>query len=139
MIPNAVNTSFLSVKQDEKVITAFKYMALKGTRAVAVVEENGELVGNISAKDIKISCGEDHAFEHLMNQYPKFSQILTEKGLKNDYVVVTLDNSVSDVVSRLLSGRHHHAYVKVDDKLFGVLTLGDLLRFSYDGLENKSQ
>jgi len=132
------HTQIVHMNKSEKVLLAFKTMALKQLRAVAIYNDDNKLVGDVSAKDIRIACDSSYSLDLLIDNYENFSNSLQKKGIHNGFLIIPSTTSIHDFVDKVLTGKHHHAYVsstQTGDSVVGVVTFGDLLRFFLKNLQ----
>jgi len=109
----------LSVKEDTRAIVAFRDMARSGVSGLAIVDQNGKLVGNISLRDLKGIHPDAKIFWRLWNTVKMFK----EKALADfppptkitGPVAVTNDDTLSTVVEHMALKHIHRVYV-VNDK-----------------------
>jgi len=122
--------SVASVSEDATMIEAFKIMAMKRTAGVAILDNEGRLVGNISSQDVRgISASADFVLR-LYLPYDKYVESLASgtEFVPRGFISVTSEISLSEVVDRLLQTKRHHAYIVENEELKGVVSLGDILR-----------
>lgn len=111
----------ISVPQDATLRDAFSKIKEHKISGIAVVDENEQLVGSVSAADIKIIDGKAHSLDKLSSPVKDF------KGDKKT-VTVTTDLSIQEVFEKFAHERAHRAFVIGQNfKLVGVITLIDLL------------
>jgi len=138
-----------SINEHQMAISAFKLMREKKISAVAVVNDNGELVGNISANDLKL-VGYDLAYfsylsrpirEYIqwvndveLEQTPQTSirsQVLLHQPKSNkDLVTIACvkEDTFSFVIKALNFYRIHRMYIVDKDKRpIGVISIHDVL------------
>jgi len=119
----------VSVDIDDKTIQAFRLMVHNKLTSVAVTGD-GELVGNISAKDIK-TIQPDALFTKL---YKDVSEFISESHAldRNTHVgaMYVHDNATfGDVIHKLAKLKIHRLYLVDNEKHpIGVISLGDALK-----------
>jgi len=122
-------SSVVSTKSTSRVIEAFKAMAVQKTRAVAVLDEDGHLVGDISAKDIRGATESANLVDRLYYYtYPEYVKSMEHFNEDRECLKVNPTTTLRNLVDLLVSKPHHHAYVVDGDKLTGVISLGDLIK-----------
>jgi len=115
----------LTVTKGTQVLQAFKDIVKYQVSALAIVDENNKLIGNISASDIK-------AIGYDMGLY---ARIFTTVGdflkdqLKKGPITVTPQHKLGDVLKLFHSKSVHRLYI-TDSKhaLLGVITPNDILK-----------
>jgi len=113
----------MSVFDIERAIDAFRLMRLARTPGLAIVNENEEIVGNISARDLKKISGDAKFFHRI------FSNVLVfEDRRRLPIITVKVENTLMDVIN-LLEKHHIHRVYIVDDinRPIGVISLTDIL------------
>jgi len=121
-------TETVVIHQSKPVIDAFKVISKAKVSGVAVVNDSGELVGNISASDLKFTSFYDTArmFNELNGCVQDFmSSRMTENLLP---IVVTGEDSLGTVIQKCVENQVHRTYV-VDNQMrpIHVVSLSDIL------------
>lgn len=110
--------------------SAFHVMHTKHVASVAVVDDSGRAVKNLSASDLRGIAGRDH-LKRLLEPVAAFAP---------DRPLVTLppDATVATAVHTLAHHRLHHVFI-VDDRhhAVGVVSLSDVLRSVQQALEKE--
>lgn len=118
----------LTVSASQKAIDAFKLIKDNRVSAVGVVDNDGVLIGNISASDIKMIEQDARHLSRLFNTVEVFL-IKCQQFNKVDGEVVTcsMDHKFSSTIQKLTDRKIHRIYV-VDKmkKPIGVLSVSDL-------------
>jgi len=116
----AAHQYVLSVLEDDWALDAFHLLKVGGVSAVAVINEDGQLIGNVSAKDIKRISSSGRLYERLFGPVREF--------VENDPIFVTLDDTLEKVITDIHKNGIHRIYV-VDESLapLGVISLSDIL------------
>lgn len=113
-----------SISKNAKVIQALRKMAKLKLSALAVVNEEGRLVGNFSASDVQGLFREK--FPHLLDSVEEY---LTKHSPKSLQPICTLaTNSLQQVVADLAEGHLHHLWVVDDFYPVGIVSLTDVMR-----------
>jgi len=119
----------VSIKGEEHAIEAFKLMAHYRITSVAVVDQAGALLSNLSAKDIKV-IEPDAIFTKLYKSCTEFvaATRLHEYNTHYPMIYCKLDSTLEEVIQRLAFMRIHRIYV-IDEnrKPINVISLGDIL------------
>jgi len=124
------SSSVVSITPDQKVIEAFKLMVERKISSVAVID-NGRLVGNICAKDIRAISSNANEISRLYQNYSQFIVPLedsVEQYKPSGYFGAPPTMKLGDLVEQIIDKGLHHSYVLEDDNIRGVLSIGDLIR-----------
>jgi len=135
----------ISIDEKDMAINAFKLMNEKKISAVAVVDESGVLIGNISANDLKLVGYNLEYFSYLSRPTREYllwvndqssktsirSQILLqEKQSDRDLLAITcnVDNTLAFVIKSLNLYHVHRLYIiDKDRRPIGVISIHDIL------------
>eukprot|EP01132_Coremiostelium_polycephalum_P012289 gene12289-15025_t len=116
----SANQYVMSILEHEEVIDAFRLIKIVGVGGVAVIQENGTLVGNISARDIKKLGKNGEQFHRLFSPVKEF--------VDTDPIVCTEEDTLEDVIELLVTKNIHRVYiVDIDFNTVGVITLRDII------------
>ncbi|EGG20754.1 cyclin [Cavenderia fasciculata] len=117
---SAANQYVMSVTDDEQAIDAFRLIEIMGVGGVAVIQPDGKLTGNLSARDIKRIGSKGEHWKRLLG--PVYELVGREP------VTCRETDTVGDLVNLFVSKSVHRVYV-VDDTFstLGVITLRDLI------------
>jgi len=119
----------ISIKDNDRVLEAFKLFVIHGIEAVAVVSaETGKIVGNVSATDIRVMKASAEAIDCLYLTYPDFVQRIAKYNVPVAPVTVTSTMSLGKVVELLLQHRIHRVYVVDNGELKAVVSMTDVLK-----------
>jgi len=112
----------LSVNEKEKAIDAFRLIRLTKVGALAVVNDEGQLVGNCSAKDLKKISNNSILLARLFKPLQEY--------LKDQHEIAfaTKNETLGTVIDRIVDKNLHRVYL-LDDGLKpeGLLSLSDIL------------
>jgi len=121
--------SVVTITKTQKALDAFQQIHDKKVSAVGVVDDEGCLVGNISASDLKTICSDASEISRLFLPADKFLELNTP-GARFGPASFSLGtgNTFEDVLKALLLTQAHRLYV-VDGsrKPVGVISLVDVL------------
>jgi len=130
--------NLVEIKMNQFVIEAFKTIFDKQVSGVAVTNDEGELVGNISASDVKHlrvqPIGElihdlYQPIKHFMNIRSSMKERVMMANLpKSDPIFVTKTNTMEEVLQQIVSNGVHRVFVVDDNKKpMDVISLRDIL------------
>ncbi|EFA82980.1 hypothetical protein PPL_03758 [Heterostelium album PN500] len=117
---SAANQYVMSVLEDEQVIDAFKLIKIMGVGGVAVIKEDGTLVGNLSSRDIKKIGKNGENWKRMFQPVFEF--------IDREPITCSVESSLEDILEIFVSKSVHRVYI-VDNmfKTQGVITLRDLI------------
>jgi len=126
----------LSIRENKQALDAFQLMHEKKVSGLPVVDEDGKLLANISVQDLK-EIGHDasriNTLQELVMQYLKHAHAPQHRWrlFSSERTVHYLgDEHFYDMMSKMVSHRVHRIYyVDKHKKLFGIVTMSDILRF----------
>lgn len=120
-----------SVNKDIKAIEAFEYMIEKGVAGVAVVNDEGKLIGNISLIDLKAMAPDGSLFWRLFHNVSGFLHKVDEHyGQKRPSRVqyCSPKQTFKEAITRMVEQNIHRMYVVDDEhKPIGVISSKDVL------------
>jgi len=121
----------ITVKQSELVVEAFKKMTIEKVGGVGVVDDQNQLVGCISAHDIRAVTSSGELLEHLYQPYEPYREIMftLKVPTKAHVVKATAETTLEGVVTTLLNEKVHRVFLT--DKMehpTGIISLADVLR-----------
>jgi len=113
--------SIENVSIGEKTVDALRLLYKKKINAVAVIDQVGRLVGNLSASDLTVLNADN--FENI---YQQISSFLPKK---QELITCSSDEHLGSVIKLLTSKTVHRVWV-VDDKKkpIGLVTLSDVIK-----------
>jgi len=120
----------ISVTPTQRVIEAFKKIVLNKVSGIAVIDENGRFVGQISSSDLKGISGTGEKINHLYETWTQYRKVLVEKyNAPLKLITVGPDTTFAQLVDTFVSHKLHRLYVVKDDNIMvSVISLTDVLR-----------
>jgi len=121
----------ITIPIESRGIEAFKTMHENRVSAVAVVDANGKLVGNISVSDLKIIGFDGSMLARLYYPISQFLKLLAkDKGssMVEAPICVSLQSQFREVMGKLVQSRIHRVYITDDSGVpTGVITQHEVL------------
>jgi len=126
----------LKVDKRQKAIEAFKLIYQNRVAGVAVVDGN-ELVGNISASDIKLIGNGGQYLPRLFLPLEEFLKLIPKHNNSMTYPYrIDPEATVEQVLARISLTKCHRIYVCTDDNnLIGVISLQDIIEAVLNSLK----
>lgn len=123
-IVDTLRTDVISINENQSAINAFKKMRDKGVSGLAVVDDEGHLVGAISNADLRGVGTSGEYFYRLFRSIKTFKKLeredyprqappthYSDKKVPLRGVYVTPDKTIEDVVNRMNDGNLHRVFV----------------------------
>jgi len=123
----------ISVKKSTSAIDTFRLMDNKKISGVAVVDENGQFIGNTSASDLKLfikTLSLEILHEPIMQYLNKIRQDSID--IKSPTISCTPHDTLATVISKIGITKVHKLFVADDSsgyKPYCVVSITDILRF----------
>jgi len=124
-------SNVVSVNGKDNTLQAFHKMHTNNLSAVAVVDDDGKLIGNLSATDLKGFQLYLNDFNDLLQPVSQFLGLIRKKQRRQENFVVafTPDIQVKEIVKKFNEEIVHRAYIIDNDrKPIGVFSLTDLMK-----------
>jgi CBS domain-containing protein len=119
----------LSVEPDAKLSAAVKILSEKRIGAVLVMS-SGRIEGILSERDIVRVLGERGAA--VLDE--SVSAVMTRK-----VVSCREKDTVSSIMERMTTGKFRHLPVVEDDKVVGLISIGDIVKWRVKEFENEQE
>lgn len=115
---------------------AFTLLDNKRLSGIAVVDEDGKLIGNTSARDIKLAAfdeGKTAMHLDILSYLARVRQAVTQKKERYPCCHVHEDATVANVIELLAKTGYHRVFVVDDDiRPIGVISVSDITAFATD-------
>lgn len=123
LIENIYFDRVLTISYNILVKEAFKLMQEKDFGGVAVIDDNGAIIGNISQSDLKMVGYDGTTIGNIMKE---IKDILP----KQEIISLNLTSTVKEALIKFEKTKKHRIYiVDSENKPIGVLTLMNILKF----------
>lgn len=122
----------ISIKESQPAIDAFNLMVKEAISGVAVVDDMGHLVGNLSVRDLKVMAPDGGLFWRVYGSAKNFlDKLHTEyagSGRPATIQTCTVNDTLKTVITKLAANRIHRLFVVNDRNIpIGVVSLRDVL------------
>ena len=108
---------------------AFELMDAKRLSGIAVVNDDGKLVGNVSAKDIKRAVLDPTNIHLDVLSYLAIIRQAEANDTRHPFCHVSSNASVGHVVNMMAKTGFHRVYVvDTDSKPIGVISFSDIIK-----------
>lgn len=121
--------SLITISPEASLTEAVKSLAEHRIGAIVAVDAAGRVAGIISERDVVRILGE------------KGPAILSESVssvMTRAVVTCTTDETVPGVMERMTRGRFRHVPVVEGDRLLGIISIGDVVKFRVEEMERES-
>ena len=116
-----------AVSNSQKLREAFTLIKAKDVSGVAVVDDTGRLVGNISARDSRLIATSAKVYKLLNMPISVYLDVVSE-GALNSAIYCEADCSLAECIKRMVSSRIHRIFVvDADLKPVRVVSLRNVL------------
>jgi len=104
-------------------------MVINKVSGVGVVNEEGKLVGQVSAHNIRSMKASGEMMDYLYKPYTEYKLILAKKfQVPLSPITVSSSTPLKEVVDTLLSNKIHRVFVVDDNQLTGVISFSDIIK-----------
>jgi CBS domain-containing protein len=136
VIPESVLKNVVNIEAEQAAVHAFELMDKLKFGALAIVDEDGAWLSNISARDLKVWL-KNPKMSLTRTPVIDFVKAVRQADLKDRFPFYTchVGDKLSDVLRRLSKLRVHRLYVVEKGKHgppIGVVSLKDILRLVLD-------
>ena len=119
----------VAIADTAKASMAFELMDAKRMSGIAVVNEDGKLVGNVSAKDIKRAVLDPTNIHLDVLSYLAIIRQAEANDTRHPFCHVSSNASVGHVVNMMAKTGFHRVYViDTDSKPIGVISFSDIIK-----------
>ncbi len=121
--------TLITISPDVSLTEAVKSLAEHRIGAIVAVDSLGRVAGIISERDVVRILGE------------KGPAVLTEpvsSVMTRTVVTCTSDETIPSVMERMTRGRFRHVPVVDGDRMLGIISIGDVVKFRVEEMERES-
>lgn len=129
-ILQAKGSEVATVAPDRPVLEVVAELRERRIGALVVVEPDGRIVGIVSERDVV------HA---LADHGPALEGLTARDLMTADVTICEPGHDVHYVMRQMSGGRFRHVPVVVDDRLAGIISIGDVVRARIDELERETE
>ncbi len=120
----------ITINPTTDIIAAAKLLAERGIGAVVVLGVDHRIVGILSERDIVQALAEHGAA--LLSE--PVSQIMTR-----EVKTCSEDDTIEDLMGRMTAGRFRHLPVVKQDKLIGIVSIGDVVKSRVEEIDRETK
>jgi len=117
------------VTEDTPLVEAFQLILQKGVTGIALISNNGQLIGNLSGSDLKRACKTPLEMLISLNGTVGDLKKKNPHPTRPSVVSCTEDSTIADIFEKLTKYQVHRIYVEEGGKPIGVLSVSDLVSF----------
>ncbi len=119
LVSDIMNSEVITIDQNETVALASRLLSRRNIGSLPVSDENGQLVGMLTDRDIVLRCV-------AANRDPEKTSI--GSVMSRDIVSVSPYDEVSEALELMSAARVRRLPVAESGKLIGIVSLGDVSR-----------
>lgn len=120
-------TNVITIQPDQTIKEAVNLMESKNIGGLVVVNQSGEIKGILTERDL---------IRYAATENPTFSAHVGTIMSKN-VIVGVLQDEIDVVAHTMTEKRFRHLPIVDDDKLVGILTIGDVVKAQRDRFEGE--
>jgi len=116
----------VTTRPDATIAEVAKLLKVKRIGAVVVIDADGQLCGIISERDLA---------RGLANHGAKLLDMKVARLMTANVVTCSPDDGLATLMQQMTDGRFRHLPVVKDDKLIGIISIGDVVKHRLKELE----
>lgn len=129
LILSRKGNDIVTIGPEASVGDAVKLLAEHRIGAIVVVDETRSVEGIVSERDVVRLLGERGV--DVLGE--KLGNVMTRA-----VVTCTTDETIPVIMERMTRGRFRHVPVVAGDKLLGIISIGDVVKFRVEEMERES-
>jgi len=129
-ILSAKGSDVITIEPNATLATAAKLLATHNIGAVVICGLDRRVIGILSERDI-VRAIVDYGFSLLEEE--TVGQLMTRK-----VVTCNPDETVNSIMERMTAGRFRHLPVVAQNRLVGIVSIGDVLKRRVEEMKNES-
>ena len=118
--------SIVSVKPDNSVHEAIQTMVNHNIGSVLVINEEQELLGIFTERDILKQC---------VRRSDQLKTTKVDSVMTTDLIIAFPDDTVEYLISIMTTNKIRHIPILMDNKILGVVSIGDLVKSQMKDIE----
>ncbi|EAL63883.1 hypothetical protein DDB_G0287037 [Dictyostelium discoideum AX4] len=129
----------ISIDFNKRALEAFELMANNKVNGIAVNDEKGHIIANISARDLKELLNETRVFENLYLSVGEFISKVRQQDYKavNPSISCHMNDSLANIITRMVAANIHRVYIIDEErKPIGVISIHDILNIILENINN---
>ncbi len=128
-ILNCKPSSMVTISPDASLTDAVKSLSEHRIGAIVAVDDNGRLAGILSERDVVRILG------------VRGPEVLSEPVsavMTRAVVTCARDETIQGIMERMTRGRFRHVPVVEGERLIGIISIGDVVKFRVEEMERES-
>lgn len=118
------------IEVDANVSEAIARLVQNNIGSLPVVDDAGCLVGMFSERDV---------LRGIHNRGEGFGRVKVSEVMSHNPITCNLDDDVDDVMGKMSERRIAKVPVLSDDRLVGIVSVGDVIKVMYERLHSENQ
>ncbi len=124
------SNEIIKIESNKTVLDAIELLNTHGIGSLLVINEDKHLEGIITERDILYKCSTNPNDKSII----KISEVMTSKA---DLIIGTPDDKLSYAMRVMVNKRIRHLPILNNEKVVGLLSIGDLLKEVLEQSENE--
>lgn len=126
----------ISINEKENLINAFKLLRNSNVTAICVVNDNNELVGTVSVKDLRTCTPGLTIMQRLYIPVKQFiNKVRIETKAPRRSIICSTDDDLGSIIEKLHESRVHRVWIVENNRPIGIVSIKDLLTIIYNSLK----
>ena len=129
-------TSVITIRASESVHAAISQLNHHGFGALIVMDDDGQVAGIITERDILRCCGETCTKMRTMPAMPApdhtVCNLRVEDIMTKELIIGVPDDDLNYVMGIMTKHQIRHLPILVNRKLAGIISIGDLVKMQFE-------